>query len=165
MHELFNDPRAYLAIIAIGGLIFACGRWVGAVNSDRKTFKDFMAEVREDIKEILGRLPTKVVDSTSPIRLTELGRRVSAAVGAQALADELARNLLPQAEGKRPHEIARLCTDYVNDAFEPTSEQLDLFDATAYEEGISPTEVRQVIVVELRDRLLAAVAVQSPAPA
>ncbi len=161
MQELFNDPRAYLAVLAIGGLIFAVGRWVGAVNSDRESLKDLMAEVRKDIKEILSRLPSNVVANDSPLRLTKLGRQASAAIGARALARDLAQELLSQVAGKRPHEIFRLCTAYVDDTFEPTPDQSEQFDAAAYELGISRSEVRQVIAVELRDHLLARV---SPAP-
>ena len=155
MQELVNDPRSYLALAALVGLVFAIGRWVGEVNSDRKVFKDFMAEMRRDIKAILGRLGSNVVGGTSPLRLTELGKRVSEAIEAPALVAELAQSLLSQAEGKRPHEIARLADDYVHDTFEPTAEQLDGFDAVAYEEGITRFEVFQVIALELRDHLLA----------
>ena len=150
MQELFNDLWAPLAFIAIGSLIFAVGRWLGAANADRASFEDITAEVRCDLKEILMRLPK--VDST--IRLTELGKQVSEAVGAGTLARELAPDLLQRAAGKRPHEIFRLCTDYINDTFEPTREQRDLFHATARERTVSLTEVLQVIVVELWDLLL-----------
>ena len=154
MQELFSDPRAYLALAALVGLVFAIGRWVGEVNSDRKSFKESMAEVRKDLKEILDRLPSKVASNVSPIRLTELGKRVSEAINARRLAGELAQSLLPQAEGKRPHEISRICSDYVNDTFKPSAEQLDRFEAVAYQEGITLSEVSQVIAVELRDHLL-----------
>ena len=165
MQELVNDPRSYLALAALVGLVFAIGRWVGEVNSDRKSFKEFMAEMRQDMRDIhrdikhiltaLGRLGPSVVGGSSPLRLTELGKRVSEAIEAPALVAELAQGLLSQAEGKRPHVIARLADDYVHDTFEPTAEQLDGFDAVAYEEGISRFEVFQVIALELRDHLLA----------
>ena len=87
MQELVNDPRSYLALAALVGLVFAIGRWVGEVNSDRKSFKEFMAEMRRDMRDIhrdikhvltaLGRLGPSVVGGTSPLRLTELGKRVS----------------------------------------------------------------------------------------
>ena len=131
MQELFSDPRAYLALAALIGLVFVVGRWVGEVNSDRKSFKEFMAEVRKDIKEILDRLPSKVASNVSPIRLTELGKRVSEGIGARQLAGELAQRLLSRLEDRRPHEISRLCTEYVNETFEPTAEQRDRFLAAA----------------------------------
>ena len=52
MQELFNDPRSYLALAALVGLVFAIGRWVGEVNSDRKSFKEFMAEMRQEIRDL-----------------------------------------------------------------------------------------------------------------
>ncbi|MYE13550.1 MAG: hypothetical protein F4X99_18230 [Gammaproteobacteria bacterium] len=45
MQELFNDPRSYLAL---AGLVFAIGRWVGEAKSDRKAFKESMAEILEE---------------------------------------------------------------------------------------------------------------------
>ena len=44
-------------LIAAGGAAFGVGRWVAHVNSDREDFRGFMAEIRENIKEILRRLP------------------------------------------------------------------------------------------------------------
>ena len=52
------------------GAIFAFGQWKGRVDSDRALFKGLMAEVRNDIKQILRRLPSSTVAAHSPLRLT-----------------------------------------------------------------------------------------------
>lgn len=46
MPDWVTDPRTLIAVAAaIGGI----GYWVGQVNSDRKSFKKFMKEVRTDL--------------------------------------------------------------------------------------------------------------------
>ena len=62
----------------IAGLIFGIGAWVGAVNADRRSFKEFMTEVRDDLNKILARLPPRVFAGESPIELTDLGKNISA---------------------------------------------------------------------------------------
>ena len=57
----FSNPLVYVAIVSIIGVIFGIGTWVGAVNTDRKSFKAFMTEVRNDLKKILSRLPPRSV--------------------------------------------------------------------------------------------------------
>jgi len=52
MQELFSDARTYLALAGLIGFGFAVGRWVGAVNSDRTSFKEFMALLRADVQEL-----------------------------------------------------------------------------------------------------------------
>ena len=81
MPEWITDPRAIAAVVtAIGGI----GYWIGQVNSDRKNFKTFMAEVRDDMAEIrkkfdtiLLRLPPRPVTGGSPLRLTDLGDEIA----------------------------------------------------------------------------------------
>ena len=53
------------------------GKWQEEVDTDRKAFKDFMKEIRQDIKKILERLPQRTIESTSPLRLTDLGKKIS----------------------------------------------------------------------------------------
>ena len=73
MPERIQHPSALMAAaIAMVVGIFAAGRWVGALNVDRAWFKEFMVEVRNDIKEILRRLPPATVAKASPRALTNL---------------------------------------------------------------------------------------------
>ena len=58
----FENPLVYWIALGIAGLIFGIGAWVGAVNADRRSFKEFMTEVRDDLKKILARLPPRVKD-------------------------------------------------------------------------------------------------------
>ena len=78
MNEWFVNPLFWITFMSLlpvaAGAIFAFGQWKGKVDSDRALFKGLMAEVRNDIKEILRRLPSHTLtDGRSP-RLTDLGR-------------------------------------------------------------------------------------------
>ena len=68
----------FLSLLSVAaGAIFAFGQWKGRVDSDRVLFKGLMAEVRNDIKEILRRLPSPTVTANGPLRLAGLGKSIS----------------------------------------------------------------------------------------
>ncbi len=155
MPEWAGNPLLWaVAAATVAGLIFGAGTWVGAVNSDRAAFKEFMTEVRDDIKEILQRLPARTVTGGSPLRLTDLGKRISERLGAASMARDLASGLREQAAGKPGHEIQEMCFDYVENRYAPPGEVDALIRECAYENGIEREQVLRAIAVELRDRLL-----------
>ena len=74
MADWINNPATWA--LAVVGAIFAAGGWFVAVNSDRKSFREVMKEVKDDIKEvrkdikkIFQLLPPKAVYSGSPLQL------------------------------------------------------------------------------------------------
>ena len=81
MNEWFASPLLWVVFLSLlpvaAGAIFAFGQWKGRIDSDRALFKGLMAEVRNDIKEILRRLPAPTVDANSPLRLANLGKSTS----------------------------------------------------------------------------------------
>ena len=114
---------AYLIIgLAALGAIFGVGKWVGAVNSDRASLKQFMDEVRKDIKEILQRLPAKVVTGRSPVQLTDLGKRVSECLDASSIVQGLAPKLIDLVAGKPDYEVQEICFSYIEEEYEPPPE-------------------------------------------
>ena len=146
-----------LTIIGVGiPYIYKFGKWKGQVDSDRTTFKDFMAEVRDDIKEILKRLPRATEGSASPIRLTDLGQRVSEEIGAASLAGELADQFRERLAGKEAFEIQEACLHFVEHDYEPSEEVDTLIGRAAYNNGLERRQVLRVIGLELRDILLSA---------
>ena len=78
MNEWFTNPLFWIVFLSLlsvaAGAIFAFGQWKGRVDSDRALFKGLTAEVRNDIKEILRRLPSPSVAANSPLRLADLGK-------------------------------------------------------------------------------------------
>ena len=148
MPEWITDPRTIIAVLAaIGGV----GYWVGQVNSDRKSFKKFMAEVRDDIKTILSRLPPTFVGGASPVSLTDLGERAAGILNALEWANERAGGLVAECEGLREYEIYDLCQKYV---MADRRRWPDNMAECAYEFGTPVEPLASVPMVVLRDELL-----------
>ena len=67
-----------LAPIIVGSIflitvLFKFAVWYSGMNTDRGNFREFMSEVRADIKEILRRMPPAPVAGDSPLKLTDFG--------------------------------------------------------------------------------------------
>ena len=164
MGEFLTSPIVVIGIVTIAltvviaavGALYKFAKWQGGVDSDRTTFKDFIKEVRADVKEILDRLPVRAVAGSSPLRLTDLGKRISKKIDAKDLASKIARGLSSEVEGKSPYGIQEFCRDYVKkekgNLFD--DEQANLLEMCAYEEGVGLDQVYEVIAIELRDELL-----------
>ena len=159
MNEWFANPLFWIAFLSLlsvaAGAIFAFGQWKGKVDSDRASFKVFMTEVRNDIKEILRRLPSHTITGSSPLRLTELGKSISKRLDAPALAQDLVPLLQERIKGKTPYEIQEMCFDYIRHEYKPPDEVEALIKTCAYDNGIDHGQVVDVLAVELRDKLLA----------
>ena len=67
-----SSPLAILLVFALGGLVWL-SKWIGGVNEHKSEVGKFMEEIRDDIKKIFRRLPSKTLDRGSPIQLTALG--------------------------------------------------------------------------------------------
>ena len=147
-------PSIIVSALAVGALIFRVGKWVGSVESDRKDFREFIKEVRDDIKEILGRLPPSSVARGSPLQLTDLGRSISETLSAREWAEKTASAIADRAQDKQPYEIQEFCFDYIKKEFSPAAELETRIGMCAYENGIDRDEVLNVLAIELRDVLM-----------
>ena len=154
-----------LVSVVIGAAI-GFGQWKGKVDSERestkqnllglhRTLEGFMSEIRSDIKLIFKSLAPSVIASGSPLRLTELGRKVSDSINGVTLADELAGNLIEDVAGKLPYEIQEMAIAYVREKWTPSNDVNRGIMSAAYENGLKREQVLDVIAIELRDRLLA----------
>jgi len=142
-------------VVALATAIFWLGNWHGAVNADRDAFKKFMQEVRGDIKEILLKLSNPVAERGSPIRLNDLGKRVSEEVGAKDIAKALLDQILPKARGKSAYDIQEYCFSHLNECDLSLSEaRIADIKQCAFDNGIETLSVRRVIAIELRDMTL-----------
>ena len=155
MNEWLASPQFWVLLFAAVGTIFGFGLWKGRVDSDRASFKEFMKEVRNDIKEILRRLPSHTLAGSSPLRLTDLGKSISERLDAPALAQDLAPHLQERIKGKAPYEIQEMCFDYIRHEYMPPDAVETLIKTCAYDNGIDRGQVVDVLAVELRDKLLA----------
>lgn len=121
-----------------------------------------LAEIRADIKALtdefrrfIGARP-QVAVSDSPMRLNELGEKVSACVKAKAIAEQEAPNARKRLSSHNPYDVQDHCKQYFAEVgdFTPSATQLDTFKRCAYEHGIKLEQVRYVCAIELRDELL-----------
>ena len=151
INTFISHPLVLLAILGgVGGLIY----WKGQVDSDRKSFKEFMQEVRGDIKTILERIPPKTVTAGSPLQLTGFGKTIAEAFGAEEWAKESIAALGKPNEmvTKEPFQIDELCNKHVH--HDLSRNEYDRVQNCAYHHGIEPDDVLQVLRVVLREEVL-----------
>jgi len=136
-------------------------KWEGSVDSNMSNFKDFMREIKDDISDIRNsifnistQMTSKVAGNQSPIQLTNLGKEISAQIDAPAWAEKLAEKAKENVKGKEPYDIQEFSFKYVQNHKNYLDEERILIRKIAYEKGLTEFEVRQVLGIELRDRLL-----------
>lgn len=154
LEKWLENPLFWLAVVS--GLI-AIGIWIGKINEHRSTVSAFMAEIRKDIKDILGKLGPSTTKTASPIQLTDLGQSVSEALGASAWAANRAEKLADRVGDAPAYDIQVLAFEYVEKEFtdETTDKAMDAkIKQCAYENGLKRSQVLDVLAIELRDRLL-----------
>jgi len=122
-----------------------------AMNKIDNDFKD----IRKDIQKIFERLPEPgTVVSTSPLKLTSIGQKISEEIEASAWAEATAQELQHQVTDPTPYQIQQFCFDHVESNFAPSDELVAKAQASAYSHGVSLEAVYKVLAVELRDKLL-----------
>ena len=130
------------------------GMWVGTVNTDRRSFNEFMTELRADIKEILLRTKPTPVAGSSPLRLTDLGEKIAKRLDANKIVERIILEVQDRAKGKSAYEIQELSSKFFLNDYLPEEEEESLIQECAFENGIDREQVLRVLVVVLRDRLL-----------
>ena len=164
MEWLINHPVGVVAIIAFITVAFKAIYWIVSVDkdqaslktsadSDRSILRDFMKEIREDIKKIFERLPSPTLSGNSPLRLNTLGQSISGKLRGRTWAEQVAKQLVGTVQGKSPYEIQSQCFDFVEQAELEQSMRKAVLDC-AYENGISEDQVLDVLAIELRDIVL-----------
>lgn len=167
--QLWNSPLVYVLALGVVTALIRVGMWVGSVNEYKRVVTGFMAQIREDIKEIredikkmLRRSGSAAVTSDSPLRLTELGNAIAAELDATSWAQQTAACVRDQVEGKRPYEIQEFCLGYLDsEEFRPSDEFTIAIRTCAYDHGLDEDQVRFVLAIVLRDDLLATATVHS----
>ncbi len=143
------------AVVAVGVALVKIGAWKGGVDEHKSTVVRFMERVEDKLDKIFDRVRTaQPLDTGSPLRLNELGEKISGTLDAAAWARREAGDLRPRVATKSPYDIQQFCFQYVSDEFKPDKE----FDAAikdcAFRHGASVGGVLDVLAIELRDILL-----------
>ena len=158
MEWLVLASAATILLVAIIRGLMKYSEWKGGVNSDRKSFSEFiketkgiLEEIRNDIKQIFHKLDPPVAESKSPMQLTEYGEELSQKLNAQDWAERTAPTVLAKVSGKQPFEIHNFCKDFVQEFSVKTHP--DVFERS-YESGITDENMKIVLAIVLRDELL-----------
>lgn len=101
-----------------------------------------------------------VAESRSPIVLTDLGKKVSDALGAKEWVGRLAPPLADKS-GKLNYEIQDFAFRHMEDV-DLNPDELSLVKQVAYDNGLNEYSVRRVLAIELRDKLLAIADLEAP---
>ncbi len=141
-------------LIAVGLLLFKAGRWTGSVDTNIDLLKTAVESIDGKLSRLLRLYHDPAVEGFSPLKLTELGERVSDKIGAPDIAIGIARVVSEKVVGMSDYEIQEFAKEYAQSKFEPTPIQSAALDDCAFQEGIPRDSVLSVIGIELRDRLI-----------
>lgn len=103
---------------------------------------------------VFTRLNIPSVTSESPLRLSELGKTLSEEIDAEAWVERIADQLKVSVAGKDAYEIQSFCFDYVENTDQYSDQERRTIHKVAYQRGIMAEEIRRVLAIELRDKLL-----------
>ena len=148
-------------LLAIATALVTATAWITGIYKNGKhtkqdlddhkgTVSGFMAEIREDIKKILGRLPADPIGATSPLSLTDYGEEIAKAVDAATWAKNHVGMVKDRALGKPAYEIEDISFAYARTEYTLSPSMRE----TMYEHGYSGDHVRSVLGVVLRDELI-----------
>ena len=165
---LWKGGTIVLATLALLAAIVSALAWFIRTSDDRKNFKKFMREIRKDIKgvsrtlnQVVGILIrggaselSVIAEGASPLRLNELGRKISEDTKAKEWTHAHADTLHNQVTGKSAYDIQKFCFGYVTEEILGKVEVQKVKDV-AFDNGISIYSVLRVMAFELRDCLLA----------
>ncbi|MCY4369833.1 MAG: hypothetical protein OXF41_10575 [bacterium] len=150
---IWISPAAIVTVALVGAMV----KWlirIGSMNEHKRTVTGFTVEIRDDIKKIMRRLPAEPVGMTSPLALTDYGKKLSAKLDAVMWAKQEADSLRDQDTGTEPFEIEEFSFEHVRRTY-PQIRDLSITIRTAvYEHGINRDHVYSVLEVVLRDELI-----------
>ena len=145
--------------------------WRGGLDEWRKRMDDFKMETKNELSalqssmqaiqfainklyEILAGQTGKTLLSHSPLGLNELGKKVSEMIHAKDWANDNAIELASCVEGKTPYQVQEFCVHYALHEYEPDDGYRGILEDCAIENSIMSPDIRYVLAIRLRDRLL-----------
>ena len=180
---LLTEWRLIRMLVAVIEFAYAFGTWRGKVNSvleqlgksmkvvttDLKSLTESMNEVKNEQKSLrkpvskvendiariqLHSTTLPLVETNSPLRLTEHGKKYSVDQSVKDWAEGHAMHLVEEAAGNPEFKIFEMCVAYVSDQFGEDSDFNEKIRASAYESGYEVGHLIKVYDVELRDAVL-----------
>ena len=100
--------------------------------------------------------------SSNPLRLTEIGKIISKEIAAPARVDRVSDTLLDQVKGKDAYEVQNFCLEYVESADRDSAAEQHAVHNAAGQLGLGAKDIRRVLAIELRDKLLREPGLEAP---
>lgn len=156
------------------------GEWKGTVDTrlakidedisflrkDFSSIRDDFSSIRNDFSDlrkiIFERQGTTLYTSKSLLQLTDEGESVSEEIGALRWIEKILDSLKAKIKGKDAYEIQDFCFGYVEDANRYTDEEQRAIRNSAYKRGIKTGDIRRILAIELRDKLLEHAGLEAP---
>lgn len=149
------------------------GRWKGKVDTilggiDKRfsdldeRFANLEKQVSHLVHFLVGVFGRDVIKVESPIRLSDFGESISEDVSAHAWAERVSETVKTIVKDMDAYEIQVFCFEYVENNAEYSDEEQRTIRKIAYEQGVKAEDVRRVLAVELRDKLLEHVGLGTP---
>jgi hypothetical protein len=155
--------------IGVWRKFFRIGEWKGKVDADRSAFKEFMKEVKDDIREInknilriFSQTSSGFIYGASPLRLTEQGQEVAKKLNATDWAEKTAEILKNEVADKEAYNIQEFCFVYASRDENYANNELKSILEYAYSNGVPKENVQSVFGIELRDKLLKMKGLEAP---
>ncbi|MCY4673252.1 MAG: hypothetical protein OXD43_05725 [Bacteroidetes bacterium] len=171
--DIFNSAVSVLSLVVIAvGTFIALrslrgnthknikedGEWKGKVDTLLESIVKDLERIGEELTElrkiVFSRFGNSVISSDSPLRLTAFGETISREITAQAWVERVADSLYEDIKGMDAYEIQVFCFEYVESTDEYSNEEQKAIRHAAYKRGIKTKDIRQVLAIELRDKLL-----------
>ena len=168
----FIQGNAIGILLGVFILVIALTIWGTTITvlqrSAQKILTGFMKEIRDDIKDIFKRLPAVVATAQSPVQLTELGHEIEKEINASTWVVNHIDYILESIESHTPYHIQERCFEYAQNEFManivPDSDTLkDAIERTAFNHGLSLSQVLEVVGIVLRDEVLKRLDMTPPA--
>lgn len=159
-----------IAILRFGVNI---GSWKNTLDTLAKTVKEIQAEQKDFRKEVtekfaqLGervrsvetsidhlRSPTPGTTNNSPRTLSKLGKKISNEIRAKDVVESIAPEWAKRTKGMERFDVQELCYEYVYKELETNPQLERRMKESAFVNGVDMRTIREVLSIELRDRLL-----------
>ena len=126
------------------------------INEKFEAIRASISDLRQGITSIeawlQGRFRRTPFFTKSPLKLTDFGIDLSKNLDANKWALNAAKFLFDLSKGKKEYEVHELCLEYVKDKLDTLMQEE--VKRVSYESGISKKDVRIVLAIVLRDKLL-----------